>query len=59
MSRHRNPRMAGREAVEMALKNGDIEKPDFVFQAQSRRQWAGLAHYLQSGHPEIGGDDSL
>ena len=31
MSHHRNPMMAGREAVEMALKNGGIEKPDFVF----------------------------
>lgn len=31
MSHHRNPVMAGREAVEMALKEGGIEKPDFVF----------------------------
>ena len=31
MSHHRNPMMAGREAVETALKNGGIEKPDFVF----------------------------
>lgn len=31
MSHHRNPVMAGREAVEMALKSGGIEKPDFVF----------------------------
>jgi len=31
MSHHRNPMMAGREAVEMALKDGGIEKPDFVF----------------------------
>ena len=31
MSHHRNPMMAGREAVEMALKDGGIEKPDFIF----------------------------
>ena len=31
MSHHRNPMMAGREAIEMALKDGGIEKPDFVF----------------------------
>ena len=31
MSHHRNPVMAGREAVEMALKDGGIERPDFVF----------------------------
>jgi len=31
MSHHRNPVMAGREAVEMALKDGGIEEPDFVF----------------------------
>jgi len=30
MSHHRNPQMAGREAVEKALKNGGIDKPDFV-----------------------------
>jgi len=28
---HRNPLMAGREAVEMALKGGRVGKPDFVF----------------------------
>jgi hypothetical protein len=31
MSYHRNPRMAGREAVEQTLKSGGVEKPDFVF----------------------------
>ncbi len=31
MSQHRNPVMAGREAVEAALKSGGIERPDFVF----------------------------
>jgi len=31
MSHHRNPVMAGREAVDAALKSGGIEKPDFVF----------------------------
>ena len=31
MSHHRNPMEAGREAVEAALKDGGIEKPDFVF----------------------------
>jgi len=31
MSHHRNPIMAGREAVETALKTGGIQKPDFVF----------------------------
>jgi len=31
MSHHRNPVMAGREAVETAMKTGDIQKPDFVF----------------------------
>ena len=31
MSHHRNPAMAGREAVETALKTGGIQKPDFVF----------------------------
>ena len=30
-SLHRNPLMAGREAVEMALKGGGVGKPDFVF----------------------------
>jgi len=31
MSRHRNPLVAGREAVDTALKSGGIEKADFVF----------------------------
>jgi hypothetical protein len=31
MSRHRDPRMAGRIAAEKALKNAGIETPDFVF----------------------------
>jgi hypothetical protein len=31
VSHHRNPLMAGREAVEMALKSGGIGKPDFSF----------------------------
>ena len=31
MSHHRNPVMAGREAVDAALKSGGIEEPDFVF----------------------------
>ena len=31
ISHHRNPAMAGREAVEQALKQGGLEKPDFMF----------------------------
>jgi hypothetical protein len=31
MSRHRNPRVAGREAAEKALAAAGVEKPDFVF----------------------------
>jgi hypothetical protein len=31
ISHHRNPLMAGREAVQMALKGGGVEKPDFAF----------------------------
>jgi hypothetical protein len=31
VSHHRNPLMAGREAVEMALKGGGVGKPDFSF----------------------------
>jgi hypothetical protein len=31
ISRHRDPRKAGREAAQMALKAGGFEKPDFVF----------------------------
>ena len=31
MSHHRNPIVAGREAVETALKSGGVENPDFVF----------------------------
>jgi hypothetical protein len=31
MSQHRNPLMASREAVEMALKSGEMERPDFAF----------------------------
>lgn len=31
MSQHRNPIVAGREAVETALKSGGVENPDFVF----------------------------
>ncbi len=31
MSRHRNPKVAGREAVGKALEAAGIEKPDFVF----------------------------
>lgn len=31
MSHHRNPRLAGQEAVERACKNGSGEKPNFVF----------------------------
>ena len=31
ISHHRNPLMAGREAVQMALKGGRVGKPDFSF----------------------------
>lgn len=31
MSHHRNPLVAGQEAVEKALKGGDVKKTDFVF----------------------------
>jgi hypothetical protein len=31
MSHHRNPQIAGQEAVKQALARGAIEKPDFVF----------------------------
>jgi hypothetical protein len=31
ISHHRNPLMAGREAVQMALKGEGVEKPDFAF----------------------------
>ena len=31
ISHHRNPLMAGREAVQIALKGGGMEKPDFAF----------------------------
>src|SRR5215207_4979580 len=30
-SHHHNPNVAGREAAEQALKEADVEKPDFVF----------------------------
>lgn len=30
VSHHRNPRVAGQEAVEQALRGGDIDRPDFV-----------------------------
>jgi hypothetical protein len=31
MSHHHNPRQAGKEAVERAMRTGDIRSPDFVF----------------------------
>jgi hypothetical protein len=31
MSHHHNPKQAGKEAVEHAMKSGDIRTPDFVF----------------------------
>jgi hypothetical protein len=31
MSRHHDPNLAGREAAEKALKNADVDRPDFVF----------------------------
>ncbi len=31
MSHHHNPRQAGKEAVEHAMRSGDIHSPDFVF----------------------------
>lgn len=32
---HRNPKIAAKEAVQMALKTGAIEKADFVFMFSS------------------------
>jgi hypothetical protein len=31
MSRHHNPKVAGREAAEQALKNAGVDRPDYVF----------------------------
>jgi hypothetical protein len=31
MSRHHNPKIAGREAAEQALKKAGVDKPDFIF----------------------------
>jgi hypothetical protein len=31
MSQQHNPKVAGREAAEQALKNADVDRPDFVF----------------------------
>jgi hypothetical protein len=31
MSRHHNPKVAGREAAEQALQKADVDEPDFVF----------------------------
>ena len=31
VSHHRNPKVAGQEAVEKALESGGVRKPDFLF----------------------------
>src|SRR5215831_6789576 len=59
MSHHRNPKIAGREAVEKALAAASIEQPDFVFMFASvgyeQRALLDAVREATGGAPLAGG----